>query len=95
MLGSMLRVLAIAIALCGCRDEGLDRLDDIRHEVCACETIACGEDAMKKVPQQGVTTDHRAQAIAREMMECMAKLYRQDRPMTDPDAAPAGDAGAR
>lgn len=81
-------VIAAALALAGaaCRDARLEELRSIRDEVCACKTVACGEAAMKRVPQDEVRSDHRAQKLAREMIDCLAKLYAGDRPSTDPDA---------
>lgn len=85
----------IAIALGGCRDKALEELERVRDEVCACKTAACGEEAMKKVPQQEVKPNHRAQALANEMLGCMAKLYLKDRPTTDPDSeAPSTSPGS-
>ena len=97
---AMSRALVIAAALAalgalgalgaGCRDARLAKLREIRDEVCACKAPACGEAAMKRVPQDKAEADHRAQKIANEMLECLAKLYIADRPSTDPDAeAPA------
>jgi hypothetical protein len=98
-LGSMHRALVIAVALAGggCRDKELERLDDIRAEVCECKTVSCGEAAMKKIPQQEIKSNRRSQEIAKKMMDCMARLYLSDRPSTNPDAeTPAGsvDPGA-
>lgn len=93
--GAMSRALVIAAALAalgagalgaGCRDARLAKLREIRDEVCACKAPACGEAAMKRVPQEKVESDHMAQKIANEMLECLAKLYIADRPSTDPDA---------
>lgn len=81
----MLRGLVIAIALCGCRDRGLEELKELRRELCACDTIACGEAVLERLPQQQAATDHRARAIAGEMLDCMAELYAADRPSSDPD----------
>lgn len=92
MLSWMLRAFVIAVALAAgaCGDPRLAELASIRDEVCACKTVACGEEAMKRVPQDDVRSDHVAQRIARSMMDCLAKLYVSDRPSTDPDAeAPA------
>jgi len=91
MLFVMARALVIAIAFLvgGCRDKDLEQLKTIRDEVCACRAASCGEAAMKKVPQHDVKSNHRAQALANEMLACMAKLYLRDRPTTDPDAEPA------
>ena len=83
----MSRSLVIAVALlAACGDKQLEQLKDIKDEVCACKTIACGEAAMKKVPQGDLKTSRKMQHVARDMMECMAKLDAGDRPVTDPDA---------
>jgi hypothetical protein len=78
--------LAAALGLAACRDARLDELQAIRGEVCACKTAACGEQAMKRVPQGGARPDHRAQKLARSIHNCLAKLYARERPSTDPDA---------
>jgi hypothetical protein len=78
-------VIAVALGL-GCRDQTLEQLQAIQHEVCACKTTICGEAALKKVPQQDVRPTRESQAAARKMTECMAKLYLADRPSTDPDS---------
>jgi len=99
----MAAVLALGAGLGGnaCRDAQLVELESIRAEVCACKTAACGEEAMKRVPQGEVRADHHAQRIAKKMMECLSRLYLEDRPQADADAgepaqtpapAPAGSA---
>ena len=40
---------------------------------------------MKLLPP--AKANHRTQAIAREMLECVAKLYAAERPSTNPDDA--------
>ncbi|MBA2538555.1 MAG: hypothetical protein H0V17_02880 [Deltaproteobacteria bacterium] len=75
----------IAIALLGCRDETLRQVKAIRDEVCACQTVPCGEEAIKRLPKQDGKPHHRAQAFAAEMITCMSKLYLKDRPSEDPD----------
>ncbi|MBA3819656.1 MAG: hypothetical protein H0X17_12240 [Deltaproteobacteria bacterium] len=85
----MVRALVIGLAVLGagaCRDPGLAELEAIKDEVCACKTTACGEAAIKKVPQHDVESNHRSQRIAREMLTCMADIYAADTPTTDPDA---------
>lgn len=91
------RLLVISIALAvGCRDQGVAQLETIRDEICACKTPACGDAAMKRVPDTKVKTTARSQKVAREMMDCLAKLYAAERPATGPDqdvttpAAPTG-----
>jgi len=82
-------VLSLALAA-GCRDPGIEKLGGIRDRVCACKTASCAEDAMKAVPVD-VTSNHKSQKIAREMMDCLALLYEKERPVTGPDdqSAPA------
>jgi hypothetical protein len=91
---SMVRSVVIAVALVvflgACGDKQLKELTAIKDEVCACKTPACGEAAMKKVPQREIESSHRMQSVANQMLDCMAKLYERQRPATDPDAeAPA------
>lgn len=87
MLPQMSRRLVIALALAaGCRDRGVVELEHIRDAVCACTDATCAEAAMKRVPEVEAPNDHRSQKIAREMMDCLAKLYEAARPATGPDA---------
>jgi hypothetical protein len=87
MPGALVIAAALAAALAaGCRDPRLEKLREIRDEVCACKTPACADAAMKKVPQDDVKPDHRAQVIAQEMLECLHERYLADKPSTDPDA---------
>jgi len=91
-----MRCLVIAIALAGCGDPEIVKLEQARTEVCACKTAACGDAAMKKVPQERVTSNHRTQTLAREMLDCLHKLHMQDGPNLDPDAeAPEPSGSAR
>lgn len=88
-----LLVISIALAV-GCRDTELQRLESIRDEVCRCETPACGEEALKKVGEAEVASTQRSQRVARDMMDCLARLYAEDRPATGPDTeAPPDDPG--
>jgi len=88
MLRGMPRWLVISLALvAGCRDPGIIELESIRDEICACKTAKCAEEAMQRVPKRDAPNNHRAQTIAREMMDCLAKLYEAERPATGPDEA--------
>lgn len=91
--GSMCRfVIAVALVLAGCGDEQLDRMTAIKNEVCACKTVACGETAKKKIPQDELQSSHKMQRVANEMLDCLARLYDQKRPTSDPDVeAPPDD----
>jgi len=82
----------LASVLAGaCGDEKLAKLEAIRDEVCACKTAACGEAAMQKVPQQDIESNRKSQRLARDMLDCLAKLYAEGAPATDPDAPAAAD----
>lgn len=89
MLSVMFRLVIALALLCGCRDKQLDELIAIKEEVCACKNAACGEAAMGKVPQGDIKSTHKMQQVARSMMDCMKRLYDNDRPTTDPDAEPS------
>ena len=83
--------LAILVTLAACHDQELERLTAIKAEVCACKTASCAEEAMKRLPQGTSepthrTRTHRLQMLAREMIDCLAKLQVAERPITDPDA---------
>jgi len=86
----MRRLLVISIALAiGCRDEGLTRLEEVRTMVCKCKTAECADAAIKLVPATQVKSNARSQRIARDMLDCLAKLYAKARPATGPDDLPA------
>jgi hypothetical protein len=80
-------VITLAL-LAGCRDEGIAELEGIRDEVCRCKDAKCGEETMKRVASTNVPNSRRSQVIAREMMDCLARLYEAERPTTGPDEAP-------
>jgi hypothetical protein len=78
--------LVIPIALAACGDPELEQLTKVRQTVCACETAACAEAALETVPKGKIESNHRSQRVARDMLDCLAKLYDGQRPITDPDA---------
>jgi hypothetical protein len=81
-----MRCWLIVVLAIGCRDERISRLEHIRDQVCACPTAECADAALKQVPQDHVESTPRSQHIAREMLDCLSKLYEAGRPSTDPDA---------
>jgi len=87
--------LAILVTLVACVDHDAERLIEIKTKVCACKTASCAEQEMKLVPERAIKSTHRTQEIARELLDCVAKLRADERPTTDPDAPdedePAGD----
>ena len=83
---------AILVTLVACTESDTARLSAIKAKVCACKTASCAEQEMKLVPQGTLKSTHRVQAIARDMLDCRAKLLAAERPSTDPDAdEPAAD----
>ncbi len=81
-----LYVICVALGIAGCRDSEIEKLEQVRAEVCACKTAKCAEAALDHVPKQHVEASPRAQRIAREMLDCVARAYESDRPTQDPDA---------
>ncbi|HEY5921156.1 MAG TPA: hypothetical protein VIV11_05775 [Kofleriaceae bacterium] len=83
----MLRLYVIFVALAAaCSDSEVEKLEKIRDEVCACKTAKCAESALDRVPKQNVESTPRAQRVAREMLDCLATVYENERPTQDPDA---------
>jgi hypothetical protein len=90
MILEVVRAIVIGIVLlCGCRDPDVQHVKAVRDEVCACKTVSCGEEAVKKLPTHNIKASHRQQSLANEMLTCMSKLYLKDRPTTDPDTGSA------
>lgn len=72
--------------LTACGDRDVAQLERVRDRVCACKTASCAEAAMRDVPQHDVRSNRRTQQIARDMLDCLARRYDAERPVTDPDA---------
>lgn len=72
--------LAICHVLAACEDSQEAKLARVKDAVCACKTASCGEAAMKDVPQPDLPSNVRTQKIARDMLDCLAKLYEAERP---------------
>ena len=88
-----MRSLVLAVLLAACGERQVDALTKVKQRVCVCKDVACAEAAMKDVPQQNVKSNRRSQEVARDMLDCLAKLYDEQRPSTDPDApSPPGSA---
>jgi hypothetical protein len=81
------RFVILVAMLSGCADREIAQLEHVKRAVCACKDSKCAEAAMKALPQGDVKANHREQLLARDMLDCLAKLYAAERPVTDPDAA--------
>src|SRR3954454_6196052 len=84
--------LAILVMLVACTDHGVERLTEVKRDVCACKDTRCADRAMSEVPKASIRSTPRTQAIARDILECRARLEAAERPTTDPDAE--GGAGS-
>ncbi len=78
--------VALALGVTGCGDHELKQLQAVRDTICGCKTVKCAETALEGVPKGKVESNPRSQRLAREMMNCLAELYEQERPSLDPDA---------
>ena len=73
-------MLLVVLVLAACGDHDAAQLDSVKREVCACENVACAEAAMKKVPQSDGKPTRHDQSIARDMLDCIAKLHDAAKP---------------
>jgi hypothetical protein len=75
--------LVVVLALLsgsGCEDKDLTKLEQVKQQVCACKDVACAEAAMKSLPSGEIHPNHRQQGVARDMLDCLAKLYDEAKP---------------
>ncbi len=90
----MSRLFVILLALAACQKNQEARLAKVKDTVCACKTAACGEAALKDVPQKDIKSSHKSQQIAREMLDCLAKLYDAEHAAAAPPDDDASDPGS-
>ena len=93
MLWAMRRA-AMLVGLVACTDPQASQLETVKAKVCACPTSKCAEAAMAGVPQEHVTSNHRTQQTAQQMLDCLAKLYDKEKPSTNPDDVAEPEAAA-
>jgi len=86
--------IAILVTLIACGDHDTERMTAIKSKVCACKTASCAEQELKVVPDQSIKSTPRVRGLAREMMDCIARLHEAERPSTDPDEEGVEQAGA-
>lgn len=87
-------LLAILVTLVGCTNHDLDVMNAVKADVCACKTPSCADEAMARISKTPIPSTPKTMAVAREILECRAKLEAADRPTTDPDAEGSGSAAA-
>jgi hypothetical protein len=81
-------IFAFVVASAACADHEAAELSLVKARVCACKDVKCAETALAEVPHPDDKPSHRSQSIARDMLDCYAKLTEAQRPSTDPDAQP-------
>lgn len=92
------RALLVILALgagSGCKDDAIAALESTRNRVCECKDATCVNAAMDAMQDHPTKHQRKAEAVAREIMDCVARVYQQtDAAIDSPDAeAAAGDAG--
>ena len=75
-----MRFAVLIVLLAACENKELTQLERVKQNVCACKDVACAEAAMKNMPTGEVHPDHREQGVARDMLDCLAKLYDAAKP---------------
>jgi hypothetical protein len=90
------RAILVTLVSCvaGCKDHDVERLTAIKRDVCACKDAHCADQAMSEVPKMSLRSTRRTQALARDILECRARLEAADRPSADPDAEAGGSTGS-
>lgn len=81
-----LYVICVALAAGACRDNEAKQMAKVRDRVCACRDRGCAEAALQGVPKGKIRSTPRSQRIAREMLDCLSRIYEQGRPTLDVDA---------
>jgi hypothetical protein len=89
------KLVVLLLLAAGCKDEAISALESTRDKVCACKTAACVDTAMNALVDRPTDKQHRAESIARDITDCVARIYRQtDAAPPPPDAAPGADDAA-
>jgi entry exclusion lipoprotein TrbK len=82
------RALVVVVALvAGCKDDAIEALESARSRVCECKDATCVNAAMDAMQDHPTKHQRKAEAIAREIMDCVARVYQQtDARVDEPDA---------
>lgn len=82
------RALATVIALAGgCRDVDVDRMDGLARKACACKTAACADAVVHEVGAAPVAATRKTEALAKELLDCVARRHEEELPPDDASAA--------
>jgi hypothetical protein len=76
------RWLSALVFVVACGETEVGKLEAVKRQVCACKQVACAETAMKALVKADDKTSHREQVIARDVLDCYAKLVDAAKPAT-------------
>ncbi len=62
-----------------CAETDVAKLEAVKKQVCACKDLPCTATAMKALPRP-VHASHREQVIARDVLDCVARLEEAAKP---------------
>jgi hypothetical protein len=86
--------VVLAVALAACRDQGLAALETTRDRVCKCTDAACVNAALDALEDKPTRHQRRAEGVAREITDCIARVYQTTDARGPEDEVDAGAAGA-
>ena len=78
--------LAILVTLVACKNQDVERLNDVKRVVCACKDAECADQAMAKLEKASIAKSPKTREVAKEIFDCRSRLELDERPKTDPDA---------
>ncbi len=89
------RAFLIGLVLAtACGNAEVEQLEKVKGEVCSCKDSKCAEAAMTALPKDQIKAGHQAQLIARQMLDCLSRLYEAERPApADADGDSDGGSG--
>lgn len=82
--------LGLALVLAGaggCADDEIAALEATRARVCACTDAACVKAALDALGDRPTKDPRRAEALARDITDCAARVYQRSDAAIAPDAA--------
>lgn len=86
--------VAILVTLVACKNHDVERMESVMREVCACKDASCADHAMAPLEKAHIERSLKTQEVARQILDCRAKLEAAERPSTDPDAEGSAAPGA-
>ncbi|CAN5730153.1 hypothetical protein BH11MYX1_BH11MYX1_52480 [soil metagenome] len=76
-----MRWLSALVLVIACGKSEVGKLEGVKNQVCACKDLACAETAMKALPTPDHQASHREQVIARDVLDCYARLVDAAKPV--------------